>query len=169
MRNSVASGRLTEDLNTKFNSDMFTLGHKPDSFIRTKAGLVMMEHAKKVLADLYLICRPKSQGRWIEDHTPWSSKNTGQSGRNTTEFNVNSVMLVVQYDLDENGEACSLDDYENDVFLSMVDNQRTVAQNDIIYPEIVKFSERDPMEMIEAPDYSLVYRYGSKTVAISLK
>ncbi|KAK8394254.1 hypothetical protein O3P69_006445 [Scylla paramamosain] len=53
VRNSVACNRLTEDLNTKFNSDMFPLGCKPDSFIRTKAGLVM-EHAKKMLADLYL-------------------------------------------------------------------------------------------------------------------
>ncbi|KAK8390475.1 hypothetical protein O3P69_010279 [Scylla paramamosain] len=47
-------------------------------------------------------------------------------------------MLEVQCDLNENGEACGLDDYENDVFLSLVDNQRTVAQNDIIYPEIVR-------------------------------
>lgn len=312
VRNSVACDRLTEDLNAKFNSDMFPLGRKPDSFIRTKAGLVVMEHAKKVLADLYsredsypdykrLICKglipqymidaaaacvtgvhyaqeyhinepfckrdeeyfepipmfgvkdllfvdpadakyvfdntaikscqPKSvfrikrddvnfteanvargvisnaqltnsvdaakvlfsgnncckpvfkgmrdtfkksllteEPRKMDDHTPWSSKNTGQSGRNTTEFNVNSVMLVVQYDLDDNGEARGMDDYENDVFLSMVDSQRTVVQNDIMYPEIVKFSESDPTETIEAPDYSPVYRHMGKTVAaLSLK
>nr|BDT63228.1 MAG: wsv192-like protein [Hemigrapsus takanoi nimavirus]GBG35337.1 wsv192-like protein [Hemigrapsus takanoi nimavirus] len=311
VRNSVACARLTEDLNAKFNSDMFPLGRKPDSFIRTKAGLVVMEHAKKVLADLYLredsypdykrlvgggvipqymidaaarcvtgadyaqeyhidepfckrdeehfepipmfgvkdllfvdpadakyvfdntaikSCQPESvfrikrddvnfteanvargvisnaqltnnvdaakvlfsgnnsckpvfkgmgdifrknilseEPRKMDDHTPWSSKNTGQSGRNTTEFNVNSVMLVVQYDLDENGESRGLGDYENDVFLSLVDNQRTVAQNDIMYPKIAKFSESDPTETIEAPDYSPVYRHGSKTVAISLK
>lgn len=301
VRNSMACDRLTEDLNVKFNSDMFPLGRKPDSFIRTKAGLVVMEHAKKVLVDVYLqedsypdykrldtipqymldaaarcvtgvdctqeyhldepfferdeqyifepipmfgvrdvlfvdpadskyvldktatkSCQPNSvfrikrdcvnfteanvtrgiisnaqltnninaarvlfseknnckvvfkgmrdifkkhllieEPRKMDDHTPWSSKNTGQSGRNTTEFNINSVMLVVQY---EN------DGYENDVFLSMVDNQRSVAQRDLMYPEIVKFSESDPTETIEAPDYSPVYRRGNKpTPAISLK
>ena len=311
VRDSLACDRLMENLNVKFNSDVLPLGRKPDSFIRTKAGLVVMEHAKKVLVDLYLredsypdykrlvagdqipqymidsaarcvtgadytqeyhidepfckrdeenfepipmfgvrdllfvdpadakyvfdntaikssqlksvfrikrddvnfteanvargvisnaqltnnvdaakvlfsgnnSCKPVFKGmrdifkksllveepRKMDDHTPWSSKNTGQSGRNTTEFNVNSVMLVVQYDLDENGETRGLDDYENDVFLSMVDSQRTVAQKDIMYPDIVKFSESDPTETIEAPDYSPVYRHGSKTVAISLK
>ncbi|KAK8392526.1 hypothetical protein O3P69_014719 [Scylla paramamosain] len=63
-------------------------------------------------------------------------------------------------DLDENGEACGLDDYENDVFLSLVDND-----NDIIYPEIVRFSERDSTETIEAPDYSPVYQHGSNPEA----
>ena len=295
VKNSVTCDRLTEDLNTKFNSDMFPLGRKPDSFIRTKAGLVVMEHAKKVLADEYLrddsyqlvgipqymidtaarcvtgadytqeyhidepfckedfepipmfgvndllfvdptdtkyvfdntaikSCQPNSfrikrndinfteanvargvisnaqltnnldaakvlfseknnckqvfkgmgeifqknllteEPRKLDDHTPWSSKNTGQSGRNTTDFNVNSVMVVVQYDLDEKGEIRSLNDYDNDVFLAMVDSQRTVAQNDILYPEIIKFSESDPTEIIGAPDYSPIYRHGSKRV-----
>ena len=305
MRNNVACERLIEDLNVKFNSDMLPLGRKPDSFIRTKAGLVVMEHAKKVLTELYLRensypeykrlikipqymidaatkcvtgvdytqeyhidepfckrdeecfepipmfgvkdllfvkpdkyifdntalksfqaksvfrikrddvnfteanvargvishaqlmnnidsakvlfsgknnCKSVFKGmrdiyekslmsegpRNMDDHTPWSSKNTGQSGRNTTEFNVNSVMLVVQYD-DENGETRDLDNYENDVFLSMVDSQRTIAQNDIMYPNIVQLSENDPTEMIEAPDFSPIYRHGNKTVAISLK
>lgn len=106
--------------------------------------------------------------RRMDDHSPWSSKTTGQSGRNTTEFNVNSVVLVVQYGLDEEGNP-DPDNYDDDIYLQMVDNQRSTVQNDLKHPVITPFSPTDDTEVIEAPDYSPVYRHGVKSVALSLK
>lgn len=106
--------------------------------------------------------------RRMDDHSPWSSKTTGQSGRNTTEFNVNSVVLVVQYELDEEGNP-DPDNYDDDIYLQMVDNQRSTVQNDLKHPLTTPFSSTDDTEVIEAPDYSPVYRHGVKSVALSLK
>lgn len=106
--------------------------------------------------------------RRMDDHSPWSSKTTGQSGRNTTEFNVNSVVLVVQYELDEEGNP-DPDNYDDDIYLQMVDNQRSTVQNDLKHPVITAFSTTDSTEVIEAPDYSPVYRHGVKSVALTLK
>lgn len=102
--------------------------------------------------------KPRKQ----DDHTPWSSKNTGQSGRNTTEFSINSVMVVADYENGING------DPEDDIFLSAVDNQRITAQNDMLYPEKKKH-HTEGFNMIKAPDYAPVYRHGGKTSVIILK
>lgn len=106
--------------------------------------------------------------RRMDDHSPWSSKTTGQSGRNTTEFNVNSVILVVQYELDTNGFP-DPNNYDDDIHLHMVDNQRSTVQNDLKHPVIGPFSSSDDTAVINAPDYSPVYRHGVKSVALSLK
>lgn len=102
--------------------------------------------------------KPRKQ----DDHTPWSSKNTGQSGRNATEFSINSVIVVADYEKGING------DPEDDIFLSAVDNQRITAQNDILYPDKKKHPTKG-FSMIKAPDYAPIYRHGGKTAVIVLK
>ena len=111
------------------------------------------------------------------DHTPWSSKNTGQSGRSTTEFTPNSV-IVLSLDEEENysygeedvigvnGKTFSVGGINN-VFLAAVESQRNMAQNDIVYPYCIK--NKQGKVMIQAPDISPIYRYGGKPAVITLK
>ena len=115
------------------------------------------------------------------DPTPWSSKNTGQSGRNTTEFSPNSVIVLsLDDDADEeendtyreenirgiNGETFTVGGVNN-VFLAVVETQRNMAQNDIVYPYCMK--KEDGGNMIQAPDISPIYRHGGKPAVITLK
>lgn len=102
--------------------------------------------------------KPRKQ----DDHTPWSSKNTGQSGRNTTEFSINSVVVIADYENGING------DPEDDIFLSAVDNQTITSENDILYPPKKKH-QTEGFNMIKAPDYAPVYRHGGKPSVIILK
>ncbi|KAK3895675.1 hypothetical protein Pcinc_000598 [Petrolisthes cinctipes] len=122
----------------------------------------------KGMGDIFKKDLVSKKPRRMDDDSPWSSKNTGLSGRNTTEFNVNSVMVVAHYELDEEGNQ-DPDNYDDDIYIPMVDNQRSTVQNDIKYPEIMPFNNDDDTEMIEALDFSPVYGQGPKYVAISLK
>nr|BDT63404.1 MAG: wsv192-like protein [Sesarmops intermedium nimavirus]GBG35625.1 wsv192-like protein [Sesarmops intermedium nimavirus] len=308
LKNTTSCERVLNDINIKFNADILTLGKKPDSFLKTKAGLVIREHARQALeiaANRALECRHPSEisldsavGRrainlahgcviarehqhqyselqsfippphkrfepiplygieapifppknsyvdetatrcndydskfWLNentdnivdalymrgilknrnldifksdnkcikffkdiqtinhknlasdkprkyDPTPWSSKNTGQSGRNTTEFSPNSVIVLSLDDIEEkdsykeedvkgvNGETFTVGGI-NDVFLAAVESQRSMAQNDIVYPYCMK--KEDGGNMIQAPDISPIYRHGGKPAVIILK
>nr|BDT63528.1 MAG: wsv192-like protein [Pasiphaea japonica whispovirus] len=116
------------------------------------------------------------------DPTPWSSKNTGQSGRSTTEFAPNSVIILSE---NSNGVNVSDEEYEDkpilcndgkmmkldgmsDIFLAAVETQRAMAQTDIIYPKKV-IHPKTGKQLIQAPDISPIYRHGGKPAAILLK
>nr|AKS10609.1 wsv192-like protein [Metopaulias depressus WSSV-like virus] len=114
------------------------------------------------------------------DPAPWSSKNTGQTGRSSTEFSPNSVIVLSLDDVDEeenysyreedvrgvNGETFTVGGIDN-VFLAAVETQRNMAQNNIVYPYCIK--KEDGGYMIQAPDVSPVYRHGGKPAVITLK
>lgn len=118
------------------------------------------------------------------DPVPWSSKNTGQSGRSTTEFSPNSVIVLSlddNADREENyshrekdvrgvnGETFTVGGI-NDVFLAAVETQRNMAQNDIVYPYCIKKEDSGSIKyMIQAPDISPMYRHGGKPAVITLK
>lgn len=116
------------------------------------------------------------------DPTPWSSKNTGQSGRSTTEFSPNSI-IVVCVEPSEKSEEKEEEEVkgvngqyfhvggERDVFLAGVETQRAMAQNDIVYPEHKEmvFAGKPAVNMILAPDISPMYRHGGKPAVITLK
>ena len=119
------------------------------------------------------------------DTMPWSSKNTGQTGRSTTEFSPNSI-IVLSEDFPEGKKDYNDEDDERyaetpivnndgslfyvggikDIFLAGVESQRAMAQNDIMYPEKQTING---VTMINAPDISPVYRHAGKPAAISLK
>ena len=115
------------------------------------------------------------------DPSPWSSKNTGQSGRSTTEFSPNSV-IVLSLDEEENvayreedvkgvnGETFTVGGTD-DVFLAAVETQRIMAQNDIVYPQCIekKDGSENNKYMIEAPNISPMYRLYGKPAVITLK
>nr|BDT62647.1 MAG: wsv192-like protein [Metapenaeus ensis nimavirus]GBG35467.1 wsv192-like protein [Metapenaeus ensis nimavirus] len=122
------------------------------------------------------------------DATTWSSKNTGQTGRNTTEFSPNSI-IVLSVDGSDKGkveeqmpQGCveemvrgnSGELFEiggaDDVFLAVVETQHVMAQNDIVYPECKIVSKKGKhICMIRAPDISPNYRHGGKPAVIVLK
>nr|BDU62198.1 wsv192-like protein [Chionoecetes opilio bacilliform virus] len=329
LRTSIACERVLDDISIKFNSDMFPLGKGVDSVLRTKAGLVIGEHARQVLSEVHhfagqfedcqliasthvsdigrrsklersalelahgciiardmsyeynnngpflpppseifepspmhgienpvfpvertysdntaLRCNEPDSAFWLQetnetlvdgliskgilsiphmvrnnnwstisendhcihilknlreinmsevasdkprksDPTPWSSKNTGQSGRSTTEFSPNSIIVITTEQsgksmgdadyvegliMDMNGDMFSVGG-ENDVFLAVVETQRTMAQNDISYPEYQhpRTLSGGTFQMMRAPDISPIYRHGGKTAVITLK
>ena len=120
------------------------------------------------------------------DPTPWSSKNTGQSGRSSTEFSPNSI-IVISMEPEENQDETKKESSEsavnsadgeyyfhvggeNDIFLAGVETQRAMAQNDILYPESnVTTINGETVDMMLAPDISPMYRHGGKPAVITLK
>ena len=117
------------------------------------------------------------------DSGPWSSKNTGQSGRNATEFSPNSVIVLSLDDVSDDedmykenevigvtGKKFSVGGI-NDIFLAAVETQRNMAKNDIMYPQYTerKMGDGNVKRMIQAPDISPMYRYGGKPTVITLK
>ena len=331
LKNALPCERVLDDINIKFNADVLTLGRKPDIFLRTKAGLVIAEHARQALmfanhalgrfaecqriSKLYpsaiatdsdegrlaielahscVIARghqeqyselqpfiPQSDERfkpiplfgidnpifppantyidetatrcndansqfWLDetndnmidalvsrgilsvpilstnrnhhilssdsnlcmgfykairemnqrdlaldkprkvDPTPWSSKNTGQSGRSSTEFSPNSVIVLSLDDAEEEVEEIGSDAlYEEeyvrgnngdlfavggvrDIFLAAVETQRAMARSDIVYPQRIE-NPLTGRSMVQVPDICPVYLHGGKPAVITLK
>lgn len=126
------------------------------------------------------------------DPTPWSSKNTGQSGRSTTDFSPNSVIVLLDTenvaddyeDEEEDYEALKQSERDNvitlnngtqftvtgqrDIFLAAVETQRTLSQTDVTFPRR-KTRMASGKTFIRAPDISPVFRHGGKLSVLSLK
>lgn len=154
---------------------------KHDKFISIYRNLRKI-HEKEIASD-----KPRKT-----DSSPWSSKNTGQSGRSTIEFSPNSI-IVIAADINVDGFFSGINykphrllnngqisnNYNNKhntdfgprpIFLLSVETQRNSAQNDIVHPRTyTKVVNGKEINLIEAPDISPIYRSGRKPSVISLK
>lgn len=108
------------------------------------------------------------------DTKPWSIKNTGQSGRRTTEMTPNSLMVITgDHPTEYDGPAA--------IFLAMVETQAIAAKADLQYPsqrESINCKREtggsggstDRRTFVAAPDIAPVYRTGGNSMSpISLK
>nr|BDT62428.1 MAG: wsv192-like protein [Melicertus latisulcatus pemonivirus] len=102
------------------------------------------------------------------DTTPWSIKNTGQSGRRTTEMTPNSLMVLTTHNPTECGFA--------PIFLAMVETQALSAKADLQFPSQRESKDcnngndsggggTDTIVFIAAPDIAPVFRTGGNSIS----